>query len=244
MPGKIRGTKPDKIKKRKKKKIPVDKIEAKVKQISRKKPEPEKRTIPRKRPRRHMGKKWSFKDLDLKNNISLEKVKGLGMWILQIAAVLFFAFILVWFYGQRVSMIGGSMNPALENGDIVLVNRLVHRPKRGDIIAFKPKGNENLHYYIKRVIGLPGETIEFIEGRIYIDGEKFEEDYEATEIRDVGIVKKKIELGKDEYFVLGDDRGKSEDSRMEDVGNVKREHIYGKVWFVLSPLRHFGFAKD
>lgn len=244
MPGKIRGTKPDKIKKRKKKKLPIEQIEAKVKQVRKKKPEPERKTIPRRKPKRRIRRKWSLEDLDLKNNISLEKVKELGIWILQIVAVFFFAFLFVWFFGQRVSMIGDSMNPVLENGDVVMVNRLIHRPKRGDIIAFKPKGNENLHYYIKRVIGLPGETLEIIEGRIYIDGEKLEEHYEATEIRDVGIIKKKIELGRDEYFVLGDDRGKSEDSRMADVGNVERAHIYGKVWFVFSPMKHFGFVKD
>lgn len=248
MPGKIRGRKPDKIKKRKKKKIPVDQIELKMREkLEQKKPKDEHKTIPRRKARRRSKKRWSIKDLDLKNSISMEKVKELGIWILQIAAVLLTAFAFVWYFGQRVSTVGDSMNPLLENGDVVLVNRFVYNtstPKRGDIIVFKPKGNENSHYYIKRIIGLPGETVEIIEGRIYIDGERLEEDYESSEISNVGIVTKKMELGGDEFFVLGDDRGKSEDSRMSDVGNVKRAHIYGKAWFVLSPFEHFGFIKD
>lgn len=139
------------------------------------------------------------------------------------------------------------MNPVLKNGDVVLVNRFVYNasaPKRGDIIAFKPKGNENAHYYIKRIIGLPGESVEIIENCIYINGEKLEEEYKTTEINDVGIAFEKIQLGSDEYFVLGDDRENSEDSRNADVGNVKRDYIYGKVWFVSAPKSSFGFVKE
>ncbi|MDO4311722.1 MAG: signal peptidase I [Eubacteriales bacterium] len=176
--------------------------------------------------------------------IPMKRLKQAASWILQIAIVLLFAFVFVWYFGQRVSTVGDSMSPILSNGDVVLVNRFVYNasaPKRGDIIVFKPKGNENSHYYIKRIIGLPGETVEILEGTIYIDGEKLTEDYETAEISDVGIVTGKISLGGDEYFVLGDDRGKSEDSRMADVGNVKRSYIYGKAWLIVSPLDHFGF---
>ncbi len=138
------------------------------------------------------------------------------------------------------------MKPVLSNGDVVLVNRIVYNamaPKRGDIIIFKPKGNENIHYYTKRIIGLPGESVEIIENRIYIDGEKLEEEYETTDITEVGIANEKIELAEDEYFVLGDNRASSEDSRNADVGNVKREYIYGKAWFVISPRKDFGWVK-
>lgn len=248
MPGRIRGAKPDKIKKRKKKKLPVDEIEQKMREkLEPKMPKKEKRKGPKRKSGRRKKKKWSLKDLDLKNAISIEKVKQLGIWILQAAVAILFAFVFVWYFGQRVSTIGDSMNPVLQNGDVVLVNRFIYNtssPKRGDIIVFKPKGNENSHYYIKRIIGLPGETVEIIEGRIYIDGEKLEEDYITEEIRDVGIVTEKMELDGDEYFVLGDDSNKSEDSRMADVGNVKRTYIYGRVWFVLSPLEHAGFVKN
>ena len=192
--------------------------------------------------RRNRRKEFKF---DIKTIV--KKVKPVAKWAFKIAVTCLFAFVFVWYFGQKVSTVGDSMNPVLYNGDVTLVNRIVYNasaPKRGDVIVFKPKGNENSHYYIKRIIGLPGETIEFIEGDIYIDGTKLEEDYETTEIKDVGIVTEEITLGGDEYFVLGDNRENSEDSRMADVGRVKRSYIYGKVWMVISPKEHFGFIKD
>lgn len=174
-------------------------------------------------------------------------LRAVGVWAAKISVVCLFAFVFVWYFGQRASMVGDSMNPVLYNKDVVLINQIIYdasAPKRGDVIAFKPKGNENTHFYIKRIIGLPGETIEIIEGAVYIGGEKLKEPYATTEIKDVGIVNEKIELGGDEYFVLGDNRENSEDSRVADVGNVKRSHIYGKAWFVASPRKHFGFIKQ
>ena len=169
-----------------------------------------------------------------------------GSWIFKSAVVLLFAFVYVWYFGQKVGTVGDSMNPVLENGDVVLVNRIVYnatKPKRGDVIVFKPKGNENSHYYIKRIIGLPNETVEIIDNSIFIDGEKLEEEYQTSEMGDVGIMTEKMKLGSDEYFVLGDDRENSEDSRNADVGNVKRSDIYGKAWFVSSPRKNIGFIK-
>ncbi len=168
-----------------------------------------------------------------------------GRWILEIALVIFFAYFVVWYFGQRVSTVGDSMKPELTNGDVVLVNRLsysIGSPKRGDVIVFKPKGNENNHYYIKRVIGLPGETVQIVENDIYIDGEKLDEKYETSNITYAGLAGDLITLDSDEYFVLGDDRQNSDDSRDEDVGNVKKSYIYGKAWFVISPLSHLGFV--
>ena len=178
--------------------------------------------------------------------MNLHQLSIVGKWIFKIAVVCLLAFVAVWYFGQQVSTVGDSMNPVLSNGDVVLVNRIVYNattPKRGDIIVFKPKGNENAHYYIKRIIGLPGETVEIMENHIYIDGEKLEEDYETTDIDDVGIINEKIQLDGDEYFVLGDNRKSSEDSRNADIGNVKREYIYGKAWFVLSHKKDFGFIR-
>ena len=179
--------------------------------------------------------------------LNLRMLKQIGSRVVKIGIVCLLAFVFVWYFGQQISTVGDSMNPVLSNGDVVLVNRIVYdatSPKRGDIIVFKPKGNENSHYYTKRIIGLPGETLEIIEGSVYIDGERLEEDYETTEIKDVGIITEKMKLDGDEYFVLGDNRENSEDSRMADVGTVKRSYIYGKAWFVVSPWKHFGFIKD
>ncbi len=167
-------------------------------------------------------------------------------WLVKIGVVLLFAFAYVWFFGQKVSTVGDSMKPVLNNGDMVLVNRIVYNamtPRRGDVVVFRPKGNKNSHYYIKRVVGLPGEKVEIIENSIFIDGERLEEEYETSDIPDVGIASDGVTLGENEYFVLGDDRENSEDSRSADVGNVKRRDIYGKAWFVSSPMKHIGFIR-
>lgn len=169
--------------------------------------------------------------------------KALG-WLLQIVIVCGFAFIAVWYFGQRVSTIGDSMNPILDNGEIVLVNRIVYdasSPKRGDIIVFKPNGNENLHSYIKRIVGLPGETIQIVDNVIYIDGEPIEEKWKVTGNTDPGLASEEVTLAGDEFFVIGDNRENSEDSRMADIGNVKRSEIEGKAWFVVSFGEHFGW---
>ena len=182
-----------------------------------------------------------------RSKFRIEMLKPVAVWTGKIAVVCLFAFVFVWYFGQRVAVVGDSMSPILSNGDVTLVNRIVYdatAPKRGDIIVFKPKGNENSHYYIKRIIGLPGETVQILEGEIYIDGEKLEEDYGVSEITDPGIAAEEIELAGDEFFVLGDDRENSEDSRMADVGAVKRSYIYGKVWFIVSPWEDFGLVRS
>lgn len=180
-----------------------------------------------------------------RKRLDLSWVPGALVWLLQIAIVCGFAFVFVWYFGQRVSTIGDSMNPVLKNGDTVLVNRIIYdasSPKRGDVIVFKPNGNENMHSYIKRIIGLPGETVQIKDGIIYIDGEILEEEYETSAIVDAGLAEEEIVLEGDEFFVLGDNRESSEDSRMPDVGNVKRSEIEGKAWFIAGPKR-FGRVK-
>ncbi len=139
------------------------------------------------------------------------------------------------------------MEPVLKNGNVVLVNRIVYdakNPKRGDLIAFKPNGNENSHYYIKRIIGLPGETVLIQDGKILINGTELAEAYETTEIQEAGIAQEEIHLGIDEYFVLGDNRMSSEDSRNANIGIVKRSYIEGRIWFIVSPIRELGFIRS
>ena len=181
-----------------------------------------------------------------RRTVNYDLIQEIVIWTLQIALVCFIAFVGVKYFGQRVSAIGDSMNPVLENGDITLINKMAYSvgtPDRGDVVAFKPNGNENAHYSIKRIVGLPGETVEIISGEVYINGEKLEEEYVTTEILDVGIIEDAVILGNKEYFVLGDDRQNSEDSRTANIGNVKRNEIAGKVWLVVSPWENFGFVK-
>ena len=180
-----------------------------------------------------------------KRRVNYDLLREIASWTFQIAVVCFVAFVLVWYFGKRVNVIGDSMKPELSNGNVALVNRVVYnmsKPKRGDVIAFQPGGNENSHYYIKRIVGLPGETIEISDGKIIVDGKAVKERYETTEIENVGVLKEPMKLGDNEFFVLGDDRLSSEDSRSADIGNVKRSEIEGKVWFVVS-RKNFGFVR-
>lgn len=179
-----------------------------------------------------------------KKQIDYDMIRIIGIWVFKILLVCLLAFVTVFYFGRQVRNSGDSMRPAVLNDDIVLVNRMIYdasKPKRGDIIVFKPNGNENARSYIKRIIGLPGETVQIKDGKIYIDGKILEEDYETTAIEDAGTAAEEIDLGGDEYFVLGDNRKNSEDSRMADIGNVKRSEIEGKAWFVLSTKGNFGF---
>lgn len=157
------------------------------------------------------------------------------------------AFVLVYSVGMKVSMIGVSMEPVLFNGQEVLINKFIYSitsPDRGDVVAFLPNGNKNSHYYLKRVVGLPGETVQIIGGYVYINGEPLAEDESYDKIADPGMAENEIVLGSDEYFVLGDNRNNSEDSRSGNIGAIKKETIAGKAWFHLSGGEEgMGFVK-
>jgi signal peptidase I len=110
--------------------------------------------------------------------------------------------------------------------------------------VFKPNGNENEQYYIRRIIGLPGETIQITDGKILVDGEEIDESrLHVTELEDAGIASDPVTLGGDEYFVLADNRLELSDSRDADIGNVKKEDIYGKAWLIWSPKSNFGLIR-
>ena len=172
-----------------------------------------------------------------KKKISKEMVHEIFSTAFYCFAAILLAFVLVFSAGMKISVIGVSMSPALSNGEEVLINRFVYKlfsPKRGDVIAFLPNGNTNSHYYLKRVIGLPGEKIQIIGGYVYVNGELLEEDESYDKIADAGIAESEILLGSDEYFVLGDNRNISEDSRSGNIWPVSKSTIAGKAWFHLG----------
>ena len=164
--------------------------------------------------------------------------KAVALWIAEIAVVCALAFILVFYFGQRVSNAGDSMRPELKNGDVVLVNSLVYNamtPKRGDIIAFKPNGRENAHYYIKRIVGLPGETVTIRDGKVYINDstEPLRDDFcPETPVGDFG----PYEVPEGCYFMLGDNRNVSKDSRYWLNPYVEKDKIIGKAFLRYWPL--------
>ena len=153
--------------------------------------------------------------------------------------------LVITFVGQRTEVEGASMENTLHNGDNLIVDKLSYRfhdPERFDIIVFPFQFQDNT-YYIKRIIGLPGETVQIMDdGSIYINGEKLEENYcmEVIKPETIGRAAEPIELGDDEYFVMGDNRNNSSDSRTEMVGNIKRENIIGKAWLRIWPVSDFG----
>lgn len=169
-------------------------------------------------------------------------VKELLSLIIYIGVVILICFLIITFVGQRTTVHGTSMYPTLENGDNIWIDKLKYHftdPKRFDIIVFPYQG-DNV-YYIKRVIGLPGEKVYIDDaGNIFINGEKLDEDYGYEVIRENGLAAEEITLGDDEYFVLGDNRNVSRDSRSADVGNIKKADIIGQAKYRLSPIKKFG----
>ena len=139
----------------------------------------------------------------------------------------------------------GSMENTIMTGDRVVGNRLSYLtkdPERYDVIIFKYPDDES-QLFIKRIIGLPGETVQIMDdGSIYINGEKLEENYgmEVIKPETIGRAAEPIELGDDEYFVMGDNRNNSSDSRTDMVGNITRENIIGKAWLRIWPVSDFG----
>ena len=179
-----------------------------------------------------------------KRKINVTAVKEVFSWMIEILLAIVLAFTFVYFIGLRTSVVGQSMSPTLVSGDEILVNRFVYKvtdPKRGDIIVFLPNGNEKSHYYVKRVIGVPGDTVLIQNGAVYINGEVYKEEIEAAAIEEAGLASEEITLDSDEYFVLGDNRNNSEDSRYANIGNIKKDYIIGKAWFRVAPFSSFGF---
>ena len=155
-------------------------------------------------------------------------------------------FFLTWsvaeFVGQRTEVEGMSMSPTLKDKENLILDKISYRfrdPERYEIVVFPPKYKENT-YYIKRVIGLPGETVQIVDGKIYINGEVLDENYGYETMRDAKRAAEPVTLGEDEYFVLGDNRPVSKDSRSKDVGMVDERYILGKAEWIVFPFDRFG----
>ena len=164
---------------------------------------------------------------------------------LYLFCVVALTFLFIQFVGQRTHVNGDSMNVTLQDGDNLIVDKLSYRfkdPERFDIIVF-PYQYQEKTYYIKRIIGMPGETLQIIDGMVYIDGEMLDESYGKEVMDYAGIASEPVELGQDEYFVLGDNRNNSSDSRDPSVGIIHGDQIIGKAFIRIWPLNKFGILK-
>ncbi|MCM1063415.1 MAG: signal peptidase I [Eubacterium sp.] len=168
--------------------------------------------------------------------------------LLYLLIVLCLTYFVINYVGQRTEVWGASMESTLNHGDNLIVDKITYRfrdPQRFDIIVFPFQYEENT-YYIKRIIGLPGETVQIgQDGTIYINGEALEENYgrEIIKPENIGIAASPVTLGADEYFVMGDNRNNSSDSRTEVVGNIHRDDIIGRAWMRIWPLSEIGILK-
>ena len=161
------------------------------------------------------------------------------LWVIHIVAVIGLAYFVVNVVLEKTRMIGSSMEVTLQEEDPIIVNKLAYLfsdPKRYDVIVFKQSGDEHSYYNIKRIIGLPGETVQIKEGQVYINGELLEEPMVVDPIQIPGLAADEIKLEENEYFVLGDNRNNSEDSRFANISNVVTDEILGKAWIRLSPF--------
>lgn len=183
-------------------------------------------------------------DFDLSDNRKKKKLKKkilhIVLFVLEIVAVILLAFFLIKGTMERTKVPNDSMAPTLKEDTPIMVSRLSYLwsdPKRFDVVVFEQEGAEHDYYHVMRVIGLPGETIQIVNGKVYINDELLNEVVrDLPDMHLSGLATDPVTLDADEYFVLGDNRNKSEDSRFANIGNVTKEQIIGKAWLTLDPF--------
>lgn len=179
----------------------------------------------------------------------IQKIKSvlihIGAYLLGLLLVIVLGILTVRYFGMKTVIIDQSMNPVLQNEDVVLLNRftyLLGSPKRMDVVAIKIGTSDNSPSYVRRVIGLPGETVRIENGRIYINDEAIDIPFNEAPVEEAGVAEEGLVLEDDEYFVLCDDYNNNrDDSRLDSIGTIDSEQIIGRVWLIRAPLSRIGF---
>lgn len=174
--------------------------------------------------------------MEFYQNDETNLIRRLSGWVVDIAVALAFAWFFLHSFGTQILVNGQSMTPLLNSGDVVLMNRLAYdlgKPDRLDVVVFE---REDHRANVKRVIGIPGDVVQIQDGILYVNGERFGADEGLDQVSLAGLAEQPVELGEGEYFLLGDNRDSSEDSRFTNTGNIREEQILGKVWLRLFPL--------
>jgi len=186
------------------------------------------------------GKAYFHKKARIKTTPSAKKViKEIIIWILLIVITISASYFITTNVFVKTSVSGTSMEPTLKEGQVVIVNKLeyyIKSPKRNDVIVYKQSNKEHSYFEIKRVIGLPGETVKIKNGIVYINDEAIKEKVKTEAISNSGLAEEGVKLDDNEYFVLGDNRNDSEDSRFASVGNILKNEIIGKAIATEKPL--------
>lgn len=178
-----------------------------------------------------------------------EKHRRWISWVVDTLVILIMALFISSMFGEKVTVTGRSMEPELSQEEVVLINKMKYSfipPERGDIICFRLEDESSYsdsQVYIKRIIGIPGETVQIKDGYVYINGEVLDMEDKLYQATVAGMAEDEIFLSDGEYFVLGDNRASSEDSRFSNIGMVKYSQIEGKVWFRISPFERIGTVK-
>ncbi len=177
-----------------------------------------------------------------RHKIDPVKARSTGIFAGIALILVLFAFFIVRGYMVHITMPGVSMEETIYANDTILVDRVAYKissPQADDVIAFIPSSNKNAQISVKRIVGVPGDSIRISNGYLYVNGEKYDESIDADTMSDAGLASDELTLGEDEYFVLGDNRNNSEDSRYSSVGIVNKDEIIGKIWLDIT-LSHWG----